>query len=421
MADVDDARGMASLVEAQYKRLENADIAESDREAIETYADWKSRRVSSQGTIKTYVNNLTLSAERSPKPLIEYETITDVDALLDAHEDAGVTKANSLNTYLSAAKGFWKWLESAPEYGEGDYKFRHFIEMVEPNAENPGTDPLPEGYDSLAEFILSEEEIAALREGANNYRDKALISFLCDAGPRITLACQIKRGNVDVSGESRDTFRPNPQGEGHKKVPDKDYLLHESSRHIRVYLQEAHPDDHDDAPLFAKMADYERQDGALHPDSAKKRLKKAAENAGIDPARARPHNLRKTAVTRMRVKHNMTWEAIQMRTGWADSSLSQLKSVYRSIENSDELEMVEAELGAETDTESEELPSPECWQCSRDLEPGDTYCSGCGVSQDVEPGDSPNDIEALLPYIEMLDDEDLGHVIRQHVESQAAE
>jgi site-specific recombinase XerD len=309
MAHVDDVRDITGQLDSQWAKLDTAReegrLTDKDHTAITDYMTYKARRVGSAGTVKTYLSRLRVSAERAHKPLVEFDGVADIEELLDRHEDAGATTASALNNHLSALRRFYKWPDSTQEYGE--YRWRLLIENVEPSSQNPGTDPVDPA------FVLDSEELQALQDAATHPRDKALIAFLGDAGPRITLALQMKRGHVRVDGTDTPTFRPNPEGEGHKKVPDEWYRLHESQQQLRVWLNNHHPDDHPEAPLFSKIRGYDpadRENGAIHPKTAERALKKAAEQVGIDPDRAHPHNFWRAAVTRMRVKHDMSWEAI---------------------------------------------------------------------------------------------------------------
>lgn len=368
-----------------------ARVAEADREALVDFANHLKRRVA-ESTYRSYLSDLRVSAVRTDTPLIEYDGVTDVDALVADHEAAGCKSAGGLNSHLSALRKFLEWLDGVDEHGHDDYRFRKLIENVQPNGTNDGADPVD------PEFVFSSDEVTAMTEAATNPRDAALIQFLADAGPRISLALQIKRGDVDVPAGEPGTFRPNPDAVGHKDVPNERYRLHESRRHLRVWLNEYHPDDHPDAPLFTKMRGYDpddRENGAIHPATAETALERAAERAGIDTDRAHPHNFRKTAVTRMRVKHDMSWDAIQHRTGWSDTSLAEMKEIYRRIDEDERLAIVDRELGNETDDEDTPAPTPEpCANCGRELDPDWNVCPGCGADPDADP--TGGSLEALV-------------------------
>jgi integrase len=420
MANINDARNTRGQLDQERTKLseaaEQGEIAERDREAIDAYASYKKRRVGSIGTVATYLNRLRTSATRVEKPLVAFENTLDVEALLDAHEDAGTKAASTLNNHLSALRGLLEWLDGSDAHGHDDYSFRAFIENVEPSDDNPGRDAVD------PEFVLSGSEVADIREAASHPREEALSEFLADAGPRIALACQMRCGDVTVNREEAGTFRPNPNGIGHKKVPDRNYRLHESQRHLRRWLNSHHPeapDTPDEAPLFPVKRGYdpaEREECALSPSAAEAALKKAAEAAGIDSDRAHPHNWRRTAVTRMRAKHDMSWNAIQLRTGWSDQSLAEMKHFYRRIDEADKLALVDRELGVATEEDAEaEAPEPEpCINCGANVPPHGTICPACGTDQSLDDPRPPEEVrreqvrETVAEMLGPVADGDLG-------------
>lgn len=391
MADINDARNIRGHYQNQLDKLDEA-VEESvipteDYEAIKAYQTYKKRRVGSLGTITTYLSKLRVSSMRAEKPLVEFTSTTDVDALIDAHEAAGCKSAKGLNNHLSAIRGLFKWLEATPEHGNDEYRFRHFIENVQPSEQNPGTEPAD------PDFVISESELSRIRQAAKYPVVAALAEFLGDVGARVTLACQLKRGQIEIPETGTGgSFRPNPDGMSHKNVPDERFRIHDSTGHLRLYLNRHHPDDHPDAPLFPKL-DYkpsDRENGAFNSKTAGYHLKKAAERAGIDPDRAHPHNFRKLAITRMKVKHNMSWEAIQLRTGTSDNSLEDIKKAYRRLTEADKHKIVDRELGYdEEDTETDAEPvTVECPACTREYTPDGPearICPYCGVDKDSGP------------------------------------
>lgn len=346
MANVNDTNGLRRRLDRLVDRIDDADIPEADRAALSEYAAWKRRRASSLNTAINYISAVLHTSQRHDAPVTAVADATEVEAIISAHEAAGCTAAKSINSKLDGLRDFWRWCEGV-EHGVDDYRWVDRVQNVEPSEENPGPvllDP---------DLILGEAEISRLVRGADNYRDKAFIEFICDTGSRVTLATQLKRGNVAPEAHP-PTFQPNPEGVAHKDVATKDYVLKESAEPIATYLRESHPDDNDDAPLFALRKGYDpgdRANGAMSRRAALDALAVAADAAGIDRECVKPHNLRKTAVSRMLLKHDMSWEAIQKRMDWGDTSLPRMKKIYRRLDNSEEVEMVAAELGYDEEAE----------------------------------------------------------------------
>lgn len=139
--------------------LEEDRIAESDHTAITEYMTYKTRRVGGSGTVKTYLSRLCSSVERAHKPLVDFDGVADIEELLDRHEAAGATTATALDSHASALRGFYKWLDGTQEYGA--YRWRQFIENVEPSSQNPGTDTA---------FVLDSEELQVLQDATRVIR-----------------------------------------------------------------------------------------------------------------------------------------------------------------------------------------------------------------------------------------------------------
>lgn len=199
MVNVNDVRNTTGQLDGQWEKLDTARradrITDDDYTAIAAYMRYKERRVGSVGTAKTYLSRLRTSAERAPKPLVAFDGLADIERVLDAHEAAGAKKAATLNDHLSALRGFYAWFDGNEEYG--DYRWRRFVENVEPSSQHPGTQRVDPAF-------VPGDELVALQDAAAHPRDKALIAFLADAGPRITLALQLTRGDVRVDGRSGD-------------------------------------------------------------------------------------------------------------------------------------------------------------------------------------------------------------------------
>lgn len=124
--------------------------------------------------------------------------------------------------------------------------------------------------------------------------------------------------------------------------------MKESARYLRISLNEAYPGDHDEAPLFALLHGYdpeERQHGAMSRRSAFQRLAATADAAGVERERAQPHNLRKSAVVRMRLNHDISRDAVQKRMKWSNNVLLQMNGESRARSNEDEIKMVAREFG----------------------------------------------------------------------------
>lgn len=112
--------------------------------------------------------------------------------------------------YERALRVFFEWLdeqEDSPDFG--------FWVQIE----------LPSGSRGRVneEELLEEEEITQLKEAATNSRDKTLIEFLADTAARISMASQLRIGDIHELDGERPFYTPNEEGINYKVAPDKRY------------------------------------------------------------------------------------------------------------------------------------------------------------------------------------------------------
>lgn len=384
MADINDASSLQLKLEQEQQALDrdhdNDKHATSDYDAISAYITHRANdlKVSSVGTYLSYLRH---SANRTDEALVEYTSTNDVDALLDVHEEHGVEAASTINGYVAALRGFYEWLDGHEEYGR--YRFWDRIRQRKPDTDTGSNSPLVD-----PEFVLDESEVADIRRAAKP-REATLVEFLADTGARISLALQLKCGAIETPREAPGTYTPNPDGLGQKGVPVERYRLHESQAQLRQWLAEHHPEapaPHEEAPVFPVKGGWydpgDRSEMAVSGDAARAALRRAAEDAGYDAERVHPHNLRKTAVVRMRVKHDMDWSAIALRAAWNDSSLPQMKEIYRRIDEGDRLAIVDEQLGLDTGEDAgSDVEQVDCVNCGRMVSSLAEVCQFCGASQ----------------------------------------
>ena len=402
MADIDDARSRGERYDRELEKLEAAaedgSIVERDCEAIAAFATADSGSPDNVGTIATYVNRLRVSAERAHRPLVDFEETDDVETLLEAHTESGATAASTLNNHLSALRGFFAWLEDTDNHGTGGYGFRTAVSNVSPS----GDDSLTGRTD--AEMVLSPPEVAQIRTSADHPRETALLTFLVGAGVRVAVACQMRCGDISLGEEPQ--FRRNPDGLGQSSSSEGTHPLFERQQPLRRWLREYHPeapDPPDGAPLFPVKRGYDpenREDCALSPSAAADALESAAETAGIDSARVRPRNLRRTAAVRQRAAYDLDWETIRARTGLSDDGIATVERLCERVDI-DEEEYRDAASGGPTPVDDgstgvaavDDEPASQddegtsaCVDCGADLPDRGTYCPVCGVDQSAADG-----------------------------------
>lgn len=383
MADVNDAGNLAKKLARQLELLEEADIDERDRDAIRAFYSHRRARGNETTTLTADLSTLRCASERADVALVDMSK-TDVDDLLTSlatpKDEGGYglqPNGSGIFGYCRGCRVFFRWLDERDDYGA--FPFADEIDLPKQQFSPPSEDEL-----------LSPTDVQALKNAAGrggmNVRDRALIAFLAD-GPRVTLAAQLRVGDVNVYDPTDPYWRPNEDAIGQKGLGDDDddadirpFLW--STHEVRMWLSHGHPDpDNPAAPLWTRQQyDPENpREGALSPDGIRSMLERNAELAGVEKA-VNPHSFRHAAITRAR-REEVDVEHLRVVAGWAD--LRPAKA-YDHVTDAERNASVRGQLGLSTPEvdEDTEPPLTDCWSCGRDVERDARYCSGCGHVQD---------------------------------------
>jgi len=283
-------------------------------------------------------------------------------------------------------------IRNSPEYGRGEdpglsdatvrnveHAVTHFLDLLDLAewAEDYNVTPQPKTR-VTPEDVLEPEDIAALRDGANNMRDIALIEFLADTGVRIALAATLRVQDVDVDSDT-PTFTPNPNAKGLKGATIQPYPIIDSKAPLRNYLRSTHPrPDEPGVALFHKIPGHGNDfdgDGGLSPETIRSQLRRAADNGGVDKP-VNPHNFRHSAVTRMR-REGYDRAEVEHRVQWTVDT--DMWETYEHIAGEEHNAAIFAEAGLAAD--GDDGPSTErfpCPNCTEPVPPHLDFCGKCG-------------------------------------------
>lgn len=378
---VDDPAGLRDRLENQFDLLDDADIDDRDRDALRSWATTMLANDKALNTVTNRLNPARKVAERADAPLVDLD-LDAVMALLvalgdgshDAVPDDGLADG-TMRQYRQALRLFFR-----------DQLGREWAEQIEIGAgDRPAVD---EGK------ILTTEDVDALLDAASRPRDLALLSFLLVTGQRITAALSIKVGDVDLSDQV-GTVELNDDAIGLKGASGPRPLLW-SRPYVSSWL-EVHPDrGDDDAPLFCCVQAGRRPkaDGSwvewapgdpLSRDQIKNRFRDLAEAAGLDPKKLKPHNLRHTAITRMR-DQGVPDDRIKFMVGVSEDST--ILERYDQADEDKMLSRLRSDHGvADPADASPSVGAPsmtECNQCAAPLRGSARFCPGCGQPLDAE-------------------------------------
>ncbi|MCU4974869.1 tyrosine-type recombinase/integrase [Halobacteria archaeon AArc-m2/3/4] len=418
MVYVNDTGDLTGKHARRLQQVEEADIDHDDRDAILAFHESRRKDGCEPTTLTMDLSTLRCASERAPVPLTTM-TKSELDNLLSLlvtpREEGGYgldpTKGGMYN-YTRALRVFFRWLDSRD--GHGSFPFWEEIETTDQTVER-----------QLEDERLTRGDIENLKEaagrGRNTQRDRALVAFLAD-GPRVTLATQLRVGDVHLDDDD-PYWMPNDDAVGgHKDMDRRKRTFLWSLVEVRTWLHFGHPDpDNPNAPLWTvQHYDPDRpQEGALSPDGVRAMLRKAAEHIGLEKP-VNPHTFRHAAMTRLSNDEGLTPQQIQHLAGWADDRMLE---IYDETTDRERNDSIRSELGMETSKANEQsTPEPEpCWNC-RTLLTDERFCPSCGEGQlvsdrsvkqnaladvrdgMVEDADDPAKVKARVSLEEVLDD-----------------
>jgi len=362
MVDTTDVQGYARKFRNQYERVQNAQIDDRDREAIlEFIHAMEASGEMNQGTMGARLNHLRLSAERADVPLVEMDK-SDVDRFLfELNHDHGLAEGTRRNYRKSLRKFFThrdaKWADAITIGAQPD-------RSVEPDE------------------LLTDEEIDALIDAAQNPRDTAMIALLADTGLRIGALASLRIRDLDTSGQMT-TLSINE--DANVKGASGTVPLTWSETHLSAYLT-VHPRrDEPDAALLHKSRGYldrddggavTEGDGALTYQYLSRRVKMIADAADVDRERVNTHNFRKTAISRW-IREGLSEQAIKHRAMW-DVDTDQFDT-YSGVRDEELNVQILAHYGTDIEQEDTEPDVQPCPRCRSSVREGQRFCPSCSA------------------------------------------
>ena len=376
MADVDDVQGYAPKLRNQLDLLEDSDdLDDRDRQAIQrwiAHLRTSDTDVESLGTVVGHLNRIRLAAERSELPLVEFETIDDVNAFeLYLGDEHGLAEGTVRN-YKKALKKFFDW--RGVEFADGITIGAPIERKHEPDAE------------------ITDEDLAALLDACAEFdaaaRDKALIALLRDTGLRLGAVLSLRVGDVDLS-DRRATVRINTDANV-KDASGKKPLTW--SRGYLANWLDIHPrPDNPDVALIHKTRRVNEDDaGALRQQYAGRRISEIAAAADLDRERIHAHLFRGTAISEW-IREGLSDQQIKHRADWDEDTREM--STY-SLVTDEEMNDSIFDVYDIGDADEQQTPSlEECTQCRTPLRGDERFCPSCAAPLDPTAVEATEDIE----------------------------
>lgn len=233
-----------------------------------------------EATKRTYAAGLrkyTAWLEETGRGLLTVNR-ADILAYRDGLEAAGL-KAGTVNTYLAAARSFYRWTEA---YG------------IFPNvaAGVRGLKACATGAKDALTVEQARKVVAVEGDRLKDLRDRAILELMARRGLR---TCEIARASIGDLRQIGGRAVLFVQGKGHAEADAFVVLGEECLEPIRAYL-EARGESDPAAPLFASVSN-RNLGGRLTARSVSRIVAERLEACGLKSARLTAHSLRHTAVT----------------------------------------------------------------------------------------------------------------------------
>jgi integrase len=266
------------------------------------------------------------------------------------------------NDYKTVIKRFFQWLREPyrEERQTKGGKYPPEVSWIKTKAQS--------NNNKLPEDMLTEQEILKLINACDNFRDKALVSFLWESGCRVGELLPLKIHHVKIEKDNEHVILPSGKT-GARRV-----RIVSSIPHLALWTQQHPLKDKPDAPLWIGLGTTNREKPLDYP-SVRKLLQSTAKKAGIQK-HINPHNFRHSRATFL--SRHLTEAQMKQYLGWTQGS--DMAAVYVHLAGRDTDSAIEKIHGIKKPEEEEEsiLAPVKCQRCDFLNQPQLKYCGKCG-------------------------------------------
>lgn len=202
-------------------------------------------------------------------------TASDVDAYMEHKAQQGAAN-QTIQTHFHAINRYLKWQDRS-----------HVVDDIDPD-NYMGTTGTP---DDTPDY-LDDDEIQALKDAADDPRDRAIVHLLASTGMRVGEAVSLNTDNLDLAEGEVQFVRTkrNEQVIDHIPLGGQDVTVLDKYLEVREKYGPAHISD----ALFLT------RQGRMSSDTMQRRLKGVAEQAdGVDPDDVTVHKIRHWVGTKL--------------------------------------------------------------------------------------------------------------------------
>jgi len=350
--DIHNYRGRLDRV---LERIKEFDIAEPNKTAIAEFSRHLMNKSLSIARVEHYISNLKGLSSYFNKPFNSM-TKEDIEKIVECIQNKDWSERYKYE-FLITIRVFFKWLKQTEDYPEE-------VKWIKPRYKEKH---------KLPEEILTEEEIKALSEKADNLRDRAFVLVLYESGCRIGELLTLKIRNI----------QPVEHGMGltvNGKTGQRRVLIISSSPALANWLN-LHPyRNNPDSLVWLGIGNRNKND-SLRYHAVLMLLRKLGKLAGIKK-RVNPHAFRHARATHL--ANRLTEAQMKQYFGWTQSSDMAGTYVHLSGRDVDNALLQMHGLAKEDNSKEKVLKLKICSRCKEENDPISDFCKRCGSALELE-------------------------------------
>ncbi len=232
-----------------------------------------------------------------------------------------------------------------------------------------------------------------MADAAMNPRDKFLVEYLFEVGPRISEVIgtkpkqkwdlgPMKIGDLDMRTEYIIAHVPTLKKDNHPRQEIREIASTICVESLHDWLN-AHPDGDDpEAPLFVNIGNYDNTKPMTHKN-LNDRLKALAKRAGIEK-RVSSHVFRHSSATYYGTVRDWGTRRLKNHFGWSKGDTADIYCQDNTRQrHKKKLEEEGVELNEE-DQQEDAFRNESCPRCSEPVRPNQNFCGACSYVLDKE-------------------------------------
>lgn len=332
------------------ERIKNSDVCEENKTAIQNFTSYLIIKGIGIARIEHYIHCLRLISKIQNKDFKQM-TKEDVMKVLEEIQKRFDWSERYKYEFKVTLKVFFRWLKESDMYPEE-------VKWIKLNYKSK---------QRLPEEILTEEEIKALAENADNLRDKAFVLVLYESGCRIGELLTLKIRNIQLNEYG---MALNVNG----KTGSRRILIISSAPALANWLDTCPFKNNPDALVWTGIGNRNKY-RSLSYNGVVMLLKKLAKLVEINK-RVNPHSFRHSRATHL--ANILTEAQMKQYFGWVQGS--DMASVYVHLSGRD-VDSALLRLNGilkDEDRRNEILKIKIC-RCGEKNDPSKQFCGRCGA------------------------------------------